>query len=44
MARGKFYHPWMSRVPDPYLGTTRVIRYFATDYVNIARVRGIIFS
>ena len=26
------------------LGTTRVIRYFATDYVNIARVRGIIFS
>jgi len=37
MARGKFCHPWMSRVPDPYLVTTRVITCFATDYVNIAR-------
>jgi len=34
----------MSRVPDPYLVTTRVITCFATDYVNLARVRGNIFS
>ena len=44
MARGKFCHPWMSRVLDPYRFTTRVITCFATDYVNIARVRGNMFS